>query len=375
MNSGELDDLAASLRTSRGFAHKRDIGAVIARLAEAMPGVAADLGQVVAIGDDCAAIADPGGHGFLLFAIEGFLDDFVAAMPWFAGYCGVMVNLSDIAAMGGRPIAVVDALWSRGDDTASPILAGLAAAAGRYGVPIVGGHSNSRADRNSLAVAVLGRATTLLTSFDARPGDTLMMAIDLRGGFEEPHPFWNASTAAPAERLRADLELLPLLAEQGLCDAAKDISNAGAVGTALMLLECSKVGAVIDLAAIPRPEGVPLSRWLSAFPSYGFVFSVRPGHVDAVARHFSSSGIACAAVGSVTASTEVWLRHGTLPGRSEDERPRGQHAESPVSPVDASGSEPRIAQHEDVPTSLLWDVGHERFITAPPQITGGAAGA
>ena len=135
-----------------------------------------------------------------------------------------------------------------------------------------------------------------------------MMAIDLRGAYEEPNPFWNASTNAPAERLRADIELLPLLAEGGLCDAAKDISNAGAIGTALMLLECSEVGGVIDVHAIPRPEGVPLLRWLQSFPSYGYVFSVRPEHEAAVADHFESRGIACASVGEVTASTQVWLR-------------------------------------------------------------------
>ena len=127
-----------------------------------------------------------------------------------------------------------------------------------------------------LAVAILGRANRLLTSFDARPGDALVMAIDLRGEFMEPHPFWNASTSAPAARLRADLALLPELAESGLCDAAKDISMAGAVGTALMLLEGSGVGGEIDVAAVPRPEGVPLSRWLQAFPSFGFVLAVRP---------------------------------------------------------------------------------------------------
>ena len=310
MTADELAVLADTLRAGRGFAHKRDIAGVMDTLARALPGGAADLAQAVAVGDDCAAIPDPSGDGWLLFAIEGFLDDFVAAMPHFAGYCGVMVNVSDICAMGGRPIAVVDALWSDGVAGAREVLQGLALASTRYGVPIVGGHSNNRSARGSLAVAILGRARTLLTSFDARPGDTLMMAIDLRGAYEEPHPFWNASTRAPAERLRADLELLPLLAEAGLCDAAKDISNAGAVGTALMLLECSRVGAAIDVAAIPRPPGVPLARWLQSFPSYGFVFSVRPGKVDAVRAHFESRGIACAAVGEVTASPQVWLRDG-----------------------------------------------------------------
>ena len=303
-----LHELTAALLASPGFAHKRDIGDVLGSLARALPGGGADLTQAVAVGDDCAAIPNPNGEGYLLFAIEGFLDSFVQAMPWFAGYCGVMVNVSDICAMGGRPIAVVDALWSDGMVQGGPVLAGLAAASARYGVPIVGGHSNNRSARGSLAVAILGRATRLLTSFNARPGDTLMMAIDLRGAYEEPNPFWNASTNAPAERLRADIELLPLLAEGGLCDAAKDISNAGAIGTALMLLECSEVGGVIDVHAIPRPEGVPLLRWLQSFPSYGYVFSVRPEHEAAVADHFESRGIACASVGEVTASTQVWLR-------------------------------------------------------------------
>ena len=310
MNETELAQLAAALVGGRGFAHKRDICDVMSVLGAALPGGVHDLAQAVAVGDDCAAIADPHGGGYLLFAIEGFLDDFVQAMPWFAGYCGVMVNVSDICAMGGRPIAVVDALWSTGAEGAADVLRGLADASARYGVPIVGGHSNNRSTRGQLAVAILGRAHTLLTSFNARPGDTLMMAIDLRGAYEGAHPFWNASTGAPASRLRADIELLPRLAESGRCDAAKDISNAGAIGTALMLLECSKVGAAIDLRSIPRPPGVPLLRWLQTFPSYGYVFSVRPRHVADVQAHFEAQGIACASVGEVSAAPQVWLRDG-----------------------------------------------------------------
>lgn len=309
IEDAELESMAATLRGGRGFAHKRDIGDVMTTLAAALPGGTADLGQAVAVGDDCAAIAD-GQGGYLLFAIEGFVDDFVQQSPWFAGYCGVMVNVSDIAAMGGRPIAVVDALWSRGPSPGDAVLAGLAAAAQRYGVPIVGGHSNHRSDGGRLAVAILGRAQALLTSFNARPGDTLMMAIDLRGAYQEPRAYWDASTGAPPERLRADLALLPALAEGGLCDAAKDISMAGAVGTALMLAECSRVGATIDVDAIPRPPGVPLARWLQSFPSFGFVFSVRPAQAAAVARHFAAADIACAAVGSVEAGSRLQLRRG-----------------------------------------------------------------
>ena len=300
-----LQALVERMRASRGFRHKTDIAGVVASLASRLPNGARDLSQAVAVGDDCAALAD--GDGYLLFAIEGLVSDFVETMPWFAGYSSVMVNISDVYAMGGRPLAVVDALWSDGLDAAAEILAGIAAASNAYGVPVVGGHSNTRSAEPQLAVSILGRARALLSSFNARPGDRLVMAVDLRGRFEDPYPFWNASVGAPAGRLRDDLELLPQLAESGLCDAAKDISMAGVLGTSLMLLECSGVGARIDLDAIPRPEGVDFERWLSAFPSYGFVLSVRDAHVDEVLTRFAQRGLACATIGTVDASREAVL--------------------------------------------------------------------
>jgi AIR synthase-related protein len=306
--SMSVSDLVAGLRESRGFRHKTDIVDVIASLARRLPGGTHDLDQAVALGDDCAALAD--GEGYLLFAIEGMVSDFVSAMPWFAGYSSVMVNISDIYAMGGRPLAVVDALWSRSIDAAEQVLAGMAAASVAYGVPIVGGHTNTRSDAAQLAVSVIGRAKALLSSFNAKPGDALMMAVDLRGHFEEPYPFWNASVDAPSERLRADLELLPQLAESGLCAAAKDISMAGTLGTALMLLECSRVGARIDLARIPKPADVALSRWATAFPSFGYLLSVRPENVEAVRSLFDSRSLACAAIGVVDDSLEVSLHQG-----------------------------------------------------------------
>lgn len=291
------DRLVAHLKESRGFLHKRDIAPVMAALA--------GTAGTIALGDDCAAIPDGDGH--LLFAIEGFLNDFVALDPWFAGYCGVMVNVSDIHAMGGRPIAVVDALWSSNGERARPILDGMAAAAATYGLPIAGGHTNCRSNQEQLAVAILGRARRLLTSFDARPGDRLIAALDLRGAYREPHANWNASTGSPPERLRGDLDILPGLAEDGLCRAAKDISMAGLCGTALMLMESSGVGGTIDLDAVPRPEGVALDRWLVTFPSYGFLLAVAAPHVARVLDRFSRRGLAAAVIGSLDASREAHL--------------------------------------------------------------------
>lgn len=335
-----LAALAEALRASRGFAHKTDIAAVRAALdpaaADAPAGppawaraldpawaatgpLAAGLAAAVPNGDDTAAVplpVSPGGGGHLLFAIEGLVEDFVARDPWFAGYSALMVNLSDIAAMGGRAIGVVDAIWAPDAEAAVPVLAGLAAAAARYGVPVLGGHSNLRAAHGQLAVAVLGHARALLSSFEARPGDRLMVVVDLRGAWRGEAPYWNASTQAPPERLRADLALLPALAEAGLCRAAKDISMAGVLGSTLMLLEASGVGATVDLDALPAPPGLAPAerlRWLQAFPSYGFVLSVAPDRVEAVQQHFAAARLACAAVGTVEAGRALRLAAGSVP--------------------------------------------------------------
>lgn len=297
--STTLPELLDALRASRGFAHKRDIATVLGRLAPLA------AGTPVPNGDDCAVLPDPHGGGHLLLAIEGLMPDFVASSPWFAGYSGVLVNLSDIAAMGGRPLAVVDALWSGDAAHAAELLAGLRAAAERYGVPLVGGHSNLRAPSAQLAVAILGRAERLISSFAARPGDRLLMAVDLRGAWQGDAPFWNASTQAPPERLRADLALLPALAEDGLCDAGKDISMAGVLGTLLMLLECSRVGARVALDRLPAPANAEPLRWLQAFPSYGYVLAVRPALAEAVRARFAARGIACADIGTVEAGTRL----------------------------------------------------------------------
>ena len=134
--------MAATLRAGRGLAAKRDIAAVAARLSLSSE-------DAVPVGDDCAAIPD--GDGFLLLAIEGFMNEFVARDPWFAGWCGVMVNISDVAAMGGRPARRRRRGLGGRRGGGAPVLAGLRAASRRpIGVPIVGGHTNARTDRGQL---------------------------------------------------------------------------------------------------------------------------------------------------------------------------------------------------------------------------------
>jgi uncharacterized protein len=306
MSPPELAQLAAELRGALGLRAKQEIQAAARHLPRVLGGPwgAAE----VRLGDDCAAIPD--GDGYLLLAAEGMWPELVAREPRFAGYCAVLVNASDVYAMGGRPLAIVDALYARSDEEARPLWQGMREASQRLGLPVVGGHTNLHSPAPGLAAAVLGRARRLLTSFDARPGDALVAAVDLRGRMHGQHPFWNASDGAPPARLRADYELLPGLAERGLAAAGKDISMGGLVGTTLMLLEASGVGATLFLDEVPRPGAVPLERWLLAFPSYGFLLSVPPATQDQVLASFAAREISAAVVGRVDASRRLVLAGG-----------------------------------------------------------------
>lgn len=295
-----LTELCRTLRESLGILHKQDIQLISQRchrLSNTDP---------ILLGDDCAAIPD--GEGYLLLAAEGILPHLVETEPWFAGWCAVMVNVSDIYAMGGRPIAVVDTLWSDSPEISQELIAGMQAAAQTYSVPIVGGHTNCHSPYSALSVAILGRAQQLITSFKAQPGDCLLMVADFRGKQHPKYPFWNAATTADPVQLRQDLAVLPALAEAGLCDAGKDISMGGILGTLLMLLETSGCGAILDLAAVPCPDAVPLDQWLLCFPSYGYLLSVRPAQVEAIQQRFHQRALVCEAIGTVQPGHQLILK-------------------------------------------------------------------
>jgi selenophosphate synthetase-related protein len=274
----------ARLRAHPAFAYKRAIQPAAARFGRAArcAWLPADS-PPIRNGDDAAAIPD--GDGFLLFAAEGMIESFLVSEPWFCGFSSVMVNVSDIAAMGGRPLAVVDVFWP-GHSDRDLVFDGIHAATELFGVPVVGGHTGTSDAGAALAVSIVGRANRLITSFDAQPG--------------------HATDRTPTA-LRAQIGLLADLAEAGLVGAGKDISMGGVLGTALMLLECSGMGATLDLDAIPRPPEVELETWLMIFPSYGYLLAAQRTQTSELVRRFAEHGVQCNRIGQIDEGSRVRL--------------------------------------------------------------------
>lgn len=226
-----------------------------------------------------------------------------------------MANVSDITAMGGRATAVVNAYWHHDKDATQQILAGIRAACEAYGLLLAGGHTSLDTNHPAaLAVAITGTAQTLLSTLHVAPGQVIAMAVDLEGAWHADSTYWKAFEGVPAERLRSKIHVLPRLADARLLLAAKDISNAGILGSLLMLLETTGCGATIDLAALPCPPDADLARWLQVFPSYGFLMTLDERDWPQVQTAFAFEGIPCERIGQVNSSGALTVRHGQQRG-------------------------------------------------------------
>ncbi|HEX6261926.1 MAG TPA: AIR synthase related protein [Actinomycetota bacterium] len=282
-----LDEIVRRYREHPGLGAKRPLRIVREALGPS--------DAVTGPGDDAAAIKHGDGH--LLVAGEAMWPPFAEADPFGAGAAAVVANVNDVAAMGGRPLAIVDTIVGPEED-ARRALEGMGWAADLYGVPVVGGHLTVAKGPPSISAFVAGRARTLLSATRVAPGQVLLVACCREGRMREDFPFFS-SLRERGERLRDDVAVLADVAEGDLAEAAKDVSMAGFLGSLAMLLEPTRAGATVDLDAMPRPEGVANEDWAGAFPTYGFWLTARPEAAEDCRDAFLSRGLASELVGEL----------------------------------------------------------------------------
>ena len=297
-----------SIRNYAGLLRKQPIREVFEKLVSTVPFGS----QLPNYGDDAAVI--PWNDGYLLFAADGMMKSLLLKEPYAAGKASVMVTVNDIYSMGGRPIGMVNVLASGDDEQRARIVEGIRKGCEKLRVPMVGGHlhPDAPADCPSLSVAILGFAKKTMRSHLAKAGDDLILAVDLQGrpGCSSVVS-WDANSEKTTEELLHRLEALPLIAEKGLAVAAKDVSNAGIMGTVSIMMENSGKGADVDLNAIPRPSNIDLKSWLLAFQSFGFILAVTPDSSREVMTIFKERNITANRIGTVVEEPRIILRDGS----------------------------------------------------------------
>lgn len=302
--SDRLDQIVDSVRNYAGVLRKKPIKEVVDHLSRTHA-----FGSMLPnYGDDAAAI--PWQDGYLLVAADGMMTGLLVNEPYAAGKASVMVTVNDIYSMGGRPIGLVNVLASGDDAQRRKIVEGIEKGCRKMQVPMLGGHLHPDAPPNypALSVTIIGFAKKLLRSHLAAAGDRLILAVDLdgRAGCQSVVS-WDANSGKGSEDIRRRLEALPLIAESRMASAAKDVSNAGIIGTTAIMLENSGKGAIIDIDTIPVPDSLNFEQWVLCFQSFGFILSVPPKATDRVLSIFSERQITAAVIGTVRAEPVVTI--------------------------------------------------------------------
>ncbi len=299
-------EIAEAIRSYPGVTRKHRIHDIVDHFPTAgFPKVAA------AEGEDAAAIDV--GDQYILFAADGIMESLVKVNPYYAGYFAVLVNVNDIAAMGGRALGMVDVMSIVETTVCKEIIRGMKDGIQKFDVPIVGGHVHPDCHYNAIDISIVGnvKKDALLRSSTAQPGDDIVFVIDTEGFYPPELPYAFVTTIDKDDKLvRDQMEAAAIVGERHLAHSCKDMSNPGSIGTLGMMLESSSMGALVDLGAIPRPEGVDDVKWYLTYQGCGFCFACDSACSQEIIDIFAQVGCEGAVVGKVDGSKKLKITDG-----------------------------------------------------------------
>lgn len=256
---------------------------------------------IIGIGDDCAVIPQAGDKDLLIstdMLVEGthfILDDI---NPYRLGWKSAAVNLSDIAAMGGRPVATflsfalpekTDTKW------VDEFFSGYTDISKRYNCPLLGGDTTASPDRVCINVAIIGECPSgkALMRSGAQEGDKICVTGYLGdAGAGLKVILENARRNSDAQALIA-MHYMPIpRVEEGLKLSATegihsmmDISD-GIASDLRHILDASHKGAEIDVASLPLSDEMlrccrrngwdPVELALTGGEDYELLFTAAP---------------------------------------------------------------------------------------------------
>ena len=282
----------------------------------------------IGIGDDGAVVAPAAGMEYVIsvdMLVEGrhFAPE---TNPVLLGHKTLAVNLSDLAAMGALPrfVLLAGALPTPDPEWLAGFMRGFDALAAQYDVELIGGDT-TRGPR-TLCVTAIGEvpAGTALTRSGATPGDTIFVSGAL-GDAALALAFAAGRTdvdeaALPALQRRLDRpepRIALGVALRGIASSAIDLSD-GLTGDLGHIVAASRVGATIDLAAIPCSDALRANKGIERLTALGCLlaggddyelcFTAQPAmreRVDALALVL---GIPLTAIGAITAESGLTIR-------------------------------------------------------------------
>jgi selenide, water dikinase len=180
--------------------------------------------------------------------------------PFLYGQIAAANSLSDVYAMGGRPLTAMNLLGAPADrlplSDVREILRGGALKVKEAGCVLVGGHSIRNPEPvYGLSVTGLVDPRRVMTNANARPGDHLVLTKPLGTGILTTGIKRGLAAAAPTRKAIRFMRLLNSvgaeLAERGWVRAGTDVTGFGLLGHLVALCRSSGVGALVDSEQLP----------------------------------------------------------------------------------------------------------------------------
>ncbi len=305
--SKELTHIVSEVKDYWGLRRKQPIGKLVTILRNEgfkCPHV------LSSIGEDAAAI-DLGGDRLILLSTDAIIPELAKSEPYVAGYAAILVNVNDIYAAGGRPIVAMVNIAFTEMKAGVKLMKGICEAGQKFHVEVVRGHTTPNAPINGVSASICGvvHRDAYISAGGAQSGDHLILAMDLEGRVSPNYEFgWDTTTLKTSEAILKRYEAMHQLAERQLLTASKDLSNGGIIGTTLLMLEYARMGATVDLAAIPLPEELDLISWLKMYISTGFVVACSKPNIKAVLEIFEQNELSAAKIGIVNNSQKFIIQ-------------------------------------------------------------------
>lgn len=276
------------------------------------------------IGDDCALLPIGGGEVLAYTAdlvVERihFLRE--AATPEEVAHKTLHVNLSDVAAMGLRPVAtllssalpreVMQSEW------VTRFMTAYLAASEEAGVALIGGDTTASERDIVFNVTAIGRGpeNRVKRRRDARAGDVICVCGELGASGAGLRDILAGRCNTPlAQRHKlptAQIREGVWLGKEPAVHAMMDLSD-GPAGDLKHILKASQVGAEVELSQIPVAAGADLETALCGGEEYKLLITVEPEAFDRVAAaYFKEFGTPLYPIGRITSESEklLWLRH------------------------------------------------------------------
>ena len=172
----DFENLVREIQEFKGVSRKSSIDNVISLLKESY-NVSGNV--VIDIGDDASAI-DIGNNQVVLVAADGIWGQIMNVNPYWAGYCAVLVNVNDIAAMGGKPLAMVNIMSISNDGIYEDLLRGIKDGCLKFGVPMVGGHLHPDGDLDKVVEDGFKAKNSIIFEVESGFDDVCGQAIEMK---------------------------------------------------------------------------------------------------------------------------------------------------------------------------------------------------